>query len=41
MTLEQALSWTVDWYKGAQQGDDIRALTENQIANYEIGKGLG
>ena len=41
MKLEQALSWTVDWYQGAQRGDDVRALTELQITNYENGKGLG
>ncbi len=41
MNLEQALSWTVDWYQGVQRGDDVRALTEQQITNYENGKGLG
>ena len=41
MNLEQALSWTVGWYQGVQRGDDVRALTEQQIANYETGKGLG
>lgn len=40
MNLEQALSWTVDWYRSFQRGDDVRALTENQISNYENGKGL-
>jgi CDP-glucose 4,6-dehydratase len=41
MNIEQALAWTVQWYKGFQQGDDIRMLTENQITRYEAGKGLG
>lgn len=40
MNLEQALTWTVDWYQCFQRGDDIRQLTENQISNYEDGKGL-
>lgn len=40
MNLEQALAWTVDWYKGFQQGDDVRTLTEKQISNYEAGKDL-
>jgi len=40
MTLEQALAWTVAWYKGFQQGDDVRTLTEQQITNYEAGKDL-
>ncbi len=41
MNLEQALVWTVDWYRSFQRGDDVRALTEQQISNYENGKGLG
>jgi CDP-glucose 4,6-dehydratase len=40
MNLERALSWTVDWYKYMQDGNDIRAFTEEQISNYEDGKGL-
>ena len=40
MNLDQALSWTVDWYQSFQRGDDIRVLTEQQISNYENGKGL-
>jgi CDP-glucose 4,6-dehydratase len=38
MDLSQALKWTVDWYKAYQQGDDVRALTENQIEHYETGR---
>ena len=40
MNLEQALTWTVNWYQSFQRGDDVRALTEQQISNYETGKGL-
>lgn len=40
MGLEQALVWTVQWYKGFQQGDDMRTLTEKQITKYETGKDL-
>ena len=40
MALPQALAWTVDWYKAYQRGDDVRAMTEKQISNYETGKGL-
>ena len=37
MDLDQALCWTVDWYKCFQSGGDVRALTENQIASFEAG----
>ena len=40
MNLEQALTWTVDWYRCFQRGDSIRQLTENQISNYEEGNRL-
>ncbi len=40
LKLDQALSWSVDWYKGFQSGADPRALTENQIENFESGKGV-
>lgn len=40
MNLEQALSWTVGWYKAYQRGEDVRALTEKQIMNYESSKDL-
>jgi CDP-glucose 4,6-dehydratase len=39
MNLEQALTWTVDWYRCFQRGDSMRELTENQISNYENGEG--
>lgn len=35
MDLGLALAWTVNWYRGLQQGEDARALTEHQIFNYE------
>lgn len=38
LCLEDALSWTVDWYKCFEGGGDVRALTEEQIARYEAGK---
>ena len=36
----QALTWTVEWYKAFQHGDDVRTLTERQISNFENRKGL-
>lgn len=33
--LEDALSWTVDWYKCFEGRGDLRALTEDQIARFE------
>jgi CDP-glucose 4,6-dehydratase len=35
LALEEALRWTVDWYKCFEGGGDLRALTEGQIAVYE------
>ncbi len=40
MTLDQALAWTVDWYRSFQRGEDMRALTEKQISNYESTMGM-
>jgi len=40
MNLDQALGWTVNWYQCFQRGDNVRALTEEQISNYEQGKVL-
>lgn len=40
INLERALAWTIDWYQCFQRGADMRELTENQISNYEDGKGL-
>lgn len=41
MTLDDALQWTVEWYRTLQAGGDMRAVTESQIADFETGKGLG
>lgn len=40
MTLEDALQWSVDWYRTFQAGGDVRAFTESQIADFETGRGL-
>ena len=40
MNIDQALSWTVEWYRSFQRGENVRAMTEQQISNYENGKGL-
>jgi putative heme iron utilization protein len=34
MGLDQALEWTVEWYKAYLRGDDMRLLTAAQIARY-------
>jgi CDP-glucose 4,6-dehydratase len=33
--LDDALQWTVDWYRSHGEGADVRALTFGQIAAYE------
>ena len=33
--LDEAVRWTVDWYRGHSAGQDVRALTIAQIAEYE------
>jgi CDP-glucose 4,6-dehydratase len=38
LNLEVALQWTVDWYQCLQNGGDVRALTRQQIENFESGK---
>lgn len=35
MSLDQALAWTVAWYRGFQAGVDVRALTRQQVKDYE------
>jgi len=35
LSLEEALSWTVNWYRAHQQGKDIRELTQTQIQRYQ------
>jgi len=32
--LSIALEWIAEWYRGYQQGDDMRSLTEDQIARF-------
>jgi CDP-glucose 4,6-dehydratase len=34
LKLEEALEWTVDWYKAFMRGQDVRELTLEQIAKY-------
>ncbi len=36
--LEQALQWTIDWYRGFERGDDALALTQSQIEAFERGQ---
>jgi CDP-glucose 4,6-dehydratase len=33
--LPAALDWIVEWYRGYQQGKDMRALTEEQIVRFQ------
>jgi CDP-glucose 4,6-dehydratase len=33
--LSTALEWTVEWYRAYQRNQDVRHLTEVQIARYE------
>ena len=38
--IETALEWTVEWYRAYQHGENMRRVTENQIAHYEsLGRG--
>ena len=37
LDLDRALSWTVEWYKNFQAGNDVRAVSESQISNFETG----
>jgi CDP-glucose 4,6-dehydratase len=34
LKLEEALEWTVDWYKAFMRGEDVREVTMAQIARY-------
>jgi len=34
LALDDALAWTVDWYRGVEDGDAPRALTLDQIHRY-------
>ena len=35
LDLATALEWIVEWHRSYQQGNDMRALTENQILRFE------
>jgi CDP-glucose 4,6-dehydratase len=35
LPLEQALQWIVEWYRGLRDGEDLSALTRDQIQRYE------
>lgn len=35
LPLASALQWIVEWYRGFQRGEDLRALTLEQIERYE------
>ncbi len=35
LSLDAALDFTVDWYRACQRGDDLRALSLEQIRRYE------
>ena len=35
LPLKQALGWIVEWYRAFQGGADLKALTRNQIEQYE------
>jgi CDP-glucose 4,6-dehydratase len=39
LPLDQALAWTVDWYRRAQAGEPAHALVDAQIAAYETQAG--
>jgi hypothetical protein len=34
MALDEALAWTVDWYKAQLRGEDMHRLTLQQIERY-------
>lgn len=35
LRLATTLEWIVEWYRGYQRGEDMRSLTEDQIARFE------
>lgn len=35
LSLDNALEWTIEWYKAHQRGSDVRRLTEDQIDRYQ------
>lgn len=40
MTGREAIEWTADWYIAKHRGEDVRALTDRQITDYEALIGL-
>ncbi|MFG1250453.1 CDP-glucose 4,6-dehydratase [Xanthobacter flavus] len=40
MTSRQAMEWTADWYLAKHRGEDVRALTARQLADYQELVGL-
>ena len=36
LMLNEALEWTMEWYKAFRQAEDMRGLTESQIDRYQI-----
>jgi CDP-glucose 4,6-dehydratase len=36
LSLTEALAWTVDWYRGFQDGKNMAILTKKQITDYEM-----
>ena len=40
LQLAQALRWTIEWYKCFNEGGNVRALTEQQISDFETGAGI-
>jgi CDP-glucose 4,6-dehydratase len=35
LNLDEAIAWTVDWYKASQRGADMQAFTLDQISRYQ------
>ena len=35
LDLDTALKWTIEWYRGYTQNQDMRLITEGQISHYE------
>jgi CDP-glucose 4,6-dehydratase len=35
LNIEQSLVWIVEWYRAYSRGEDMRKITQNQIARYE------
>ena len=35
LTVDEAVAWTVEWYRSLSLGGDVRAVVEHQLAEYE------